>query len=133
MASHPDLDLQSHESYEPQAIETSDDDLKKAVLSLPSLPLLDSLRSSSCLMAFEEILVNTVDKDYHCLVDQGIKSSLHPESLGLILSGQPIGVQADLTAEFEEASKCMVRETELVDRGEHRRWYRSRPRSRNRP
>lgn len=46
MASHPNLDLRSHESYDPQAVEIADNDLMKAVLSPPSFPLLDSLRVS---------------------------------------------------------------------------------------
>lgn len=43
------------------------------------------------------------------------KSSLHPESLGLTLSGQPLGVLVDLTVELEEASRQAVRELELVE------------------
>lgn len=40
---------------------------------------------------------------------------LHPDSLGLVLDGPPIGILADLTDEFEEASRRMVCAAELVD------------------
>lgn len=49
------------------------------------------------------------DKDYRQFSDQGVKSSLHPESLGLTLSGQPLGVLADLIAELDEANRQVVR------------------------
>lgn len=89
----------------------------KAVLSPPSFLLLDSLRVSSRVLTFEEILASSVDEDtdYHRLTDHGVRSSLHSESLGLVLFCRPIGVLADLTAEFDEASRCLARSMELVD------------------
>lgn len=71
-------------------------------------------------MTIEEILETTVDEeeDYHRLTDQGIKSSLQPESLGLVLVRQPIGVLANLIGEFEEASRCSVWEMKRVDEEE---------------
>lgn len=63
MAAHPSLDLTSHESYDPEAIQYANDNLMKSVLGTPSFPLLNSLRTSDQLMTFEEILASSVDKD----------------------------------------------------------------------
>lgn len=70
MSEHPTLDLRSHESYDPQTVESADDDLMKAILSPPFL-LLDDLRSSTWLMTFEEIFSSTIDEDedYRRLTD----------------------------------------------------------------
>lgn len=72
MTSHPDLDLMTHESYDPQAVVTVDDDLMKPILNLFVFPLLDSFRISDRLMTFEEILLSTVDEneDYHRFTDR---------------------------------------------------------------
>lgn len=69
MVAHPGLDLTSHDSYNPEAIQQADVDLIKFVLGVPFFPLLNSLRSSDRLMAFEEILMSSMDevKDYQCL------------------------------------------------------------------
>lgn len=40
MTAHPDLDFTTHESYDPQAIVSANDDLMKAILSPPVFPLL---------------------------------------------------------------------------------------------
>lgn len=89
MASHPDLDLTTYESYDPSYITIVDDDLMKLVLNSPVFPFLDRLRSVDRLMSFEEILSSAMDEDedYRRLNDQGFKSLLHPKSLGLILTG----------------------------------------------
>lgn len=63
MTTHPDLDLTTHESYETQAVATTDDDLMKAVLNPPAFPLLKNLRFSDQLMTFEEMLSSMVDED----------------------------------------------------------------------
>lgn len=84
-------------------MESADDDLMKVVLSPPVFTLLDDLRSLDQLKTFKEILSSAVDKDedYCWLVDQGMRSLLHPELLGLKFCGQSIGVLTDLIAEFE--------------------------------
>lgn len=107
MFDHPLLDLRSCECYDPNAMESADDDLMKAVLSPLAFPFLDDLQSSTWIKLFEEILSSPVDEDedYRRFSDQGVRSSLHPESLGLILSGQPLGILANLTAELEKASR----------------------------
>lgn len=88
----------------------------KAVLNPPAFPLLDDLWSADWLKTFEEILSSAVDKDkdYRHLMDQGIRSSSYRESLGPTLSGQPITVLADLTAEFEKESRQMYRDVEPI-------------------
>lgn len=118
MTAHPDLDLPTHDFYDPQAIATADDDLMKFVHNPPIFPLLDNLRFSYRLMIVEEMLSSTVDEDHHHLTEQGIKSSFHPESLGLVLASQPISVLANLSAEFEEMSCLTMRETELAEEEE---------------
>lgn len=89
MSEHPTLDLRLHKSYDPQVVESVGDDLMKAILSPPPFSLLDDFRSSIRLMIFEKILSSTIDEDEHYLrlIDQGIRSSLHPESLDLTLFG----------------------------------------------
>lgn len=51
--------------------------------------------------------MTTTDEDEHYrrLTEQEIRSTLHPKSLGLTLSGQPISVLADLSVEFDKASQ----------------------------
>lgn len=58
-------------------------------------------------MTFEEILASSMDEDGDCLwfKDKSLKSTLNPVDLGLVLTGQPISILADLTTEFEEATK----------------------------
>lgn len=72
MESHLEVDLPDHEGYNPKVVETADEDLMKAVLSLLSFPFLEDLRSSSRLRTFEEIVASMVDKDYHRLMEQGL-------------------------------------------------------------
>lgn len=71
MESHPEVDLRSHEGFNPQVVETADDDLMKAVLSPPAFPFLDELRTSTRLCTFEEILSSPLDEDldYHRILD----------------------------------------------------------------
>lgn len=78
MSKHPSLDLPAHDSYDPQAVQSADDDLMKIVLSPPRFPILDDLRSLSRLKTFEEMLSGTVDEDedYRWLTEQGVNSSL---------------------------------------------------------
>lgn len=85
MESHPKVDLRGHEGYNPEVIEMADVDLMKAVLDPPPFPFLEELRSSTRLRTFEEILSSPVDEnqDYHRLTGQGLRSTLHPEALGL--------------------------------------------------
>lgn len=52
MSEHLGLDLWSHEAYDPQVVETADDDLMKAVLSPSAFPFLDNLRSSTRIKTF---------------------------------------------------------------------------------
>lgn len=93
------------DAYNPYAMESGDDNLMNVVLASTSFPFLDDLRTSTRLWSFEEILMSIVDEDedYRRLTEQEMRSTLHLESLGLILLGQPISVLADLSAEFEEA------------------------------
>lgn len=120
MFEHPSLDLRSHELYDPQFVESADDDLIKAILNPPAFPLLVDLRRSDRLKTFEEILSSAVDEDedYRRLIDQVIRSFLHLESLGHTLSGQLIGVLVDLTAEFEKVSRQMHMEVKPVEEEE---------------
>lgn len=41
-----------------------------------------------------------------------MNTSLNPKSLGLVLAGQPIGILADLTAEFDKADQRVAMEIE---------------------
>lgn len=125
MESHPELELRSHDGYNSEAIKTADDDMMKAVLNPLAFPFLEELRSSTRVRTFEEILSSPTDEDqdYLRLTGQGLRSTLHPESLGLILSGQPVGALADLSKEFEEAGREVLRaldseENVLGDPGE---------------
>lgn len=103
-------------------METANDDLMKAVLSSPVFSLLEDLQNSTRVRIFEEILYSLVDEDedYSRFTDQGEKSSLHPQSLGMVLSGQPLGVLTDLTTELEEASRQTVPEMESIEEDEDR-------------
>lgn len=67
-------------------------------------------------MFFDEILSSTVDEDYHHLSDQDIWSVSHPESVGLVLASKSLGVLADLTTEFKEASRHTLQKTELAEK-----------------
>lgn len=76
--------------------------------------MLDLLRSSDRLMTFKEILESMVDKDddYLRFKDEGRKSTLNCLDLGLVLAGQPISILADLTTEFEGATRHAEMEVE---------------------
>lgn len=107
MTSNPGLDFWSHELYDPAIVVSADDDLMRVVLALPHFPFLEDLRKAGRLRTFEEMLASTVDEDmdYYRHLEQGLKSSLHLESLGLSLMGQLVGVLADLMVELEESSR----------------------------
>lgn len=120
IAAHPSLDLTGHEPYDPETIQQTDNDLMKSFLSTPFFPLLNSMRSSDRLMAFEEILASSVDVDEYYLrfKDDGLKNTLNPLDLGLVLAGQSIGILANVIAEFGEASrhtKMQVEPTEVIE------------------
>lgn len=117
MAEHPSVELCAHESYDPRARELADDNLMRVVLTPPAFPFLEDMRSLSRLKTFEEILGSKVDEDedYRQLIEQGVWSSLQPESLGLTLSEQLVGVLVDLTTGFEEGSRQTYREVELIE------------------
>lgn len=72
--------FRAHESYDHLAMETTDDNLMRSVLSPPIFPFLDDLRSSSRLRTFEEILGSAVDEDedYQWLTEMVVMSSLWP-------------------------------------------------------
>lgn len=98
-------------------IETADKDLMKAILSPPPFQFLEELRSSPRLRTFEEIFSSTLDEDldYRWVLDQGIQSTLHPEALGLVLSGQPVGDLVDLSKSFEEAGREAAQGLDVLD------------------
>lgn len=116
MESHPGVDLRDHEGYNPRVLETVDDDVMKAILSPPSFPFFEDLRSFSRLHTFEEIVASTVDEDenYHRLKEQDLQTTMHPESLGLVLAGQPLSALADLSAKFKKAGREVFSRLEPV-------------------
>lgn len=52
------------------------------------------------------------DEDYLRFKDESLKNTLNPLDLGPVLAGHPIGILADLIAEFEKVTRHIEMEVE---------------------